>query len=87
MPVEVAEGMIPGAVHCSRSFLEFQLCPESPMYNPIFSEDARFIFICGTGMRALLAASTAKDFGLEVAAMTGGIGVWLEEKGPIALVE
>lgn len=82
--VEIANGMIPGAVHCSRGFLEFQLCPESPMHNPVFSSGREFIFVCASSPRSILAASLARSFGLNAKCMMGGMSAWYEARGPVS---
>ena len=81
---EVATGMIPGAVHCSRGFLEFQLCAESPVHNPVFAGDRDFIFVCASSTRAILATHLAKRFGLRAKCMMGGMNAWHEAGGPIS---
>ncbi len=81
---EVATGMIPGAVHCSRGFLEFQLCAESPVHNPVFSSGKDFIFVCASSTRAILATSLASRFGLKAKCMMGGMNAWHEAGGPLS---
>jgi len=81
---ETANGMIPGAVHCSRSFLEFQLCTDSPMHNPVFASGREFIFVCASSTRAILATSLARRFGLRAKCMMGGMNAWYAAGGPIS---
>ena len=73
------DGGIPGSVHVSRGFLEFQADPESPMYNPALRTDKRLVLYCGTGGRSALAAKTLKDMGYdEAASLAGGFTAWLK---------
>jgi rhodanese-related sulfurtransferase len=81
---EVATGMIPGAVHCPRGFLEFQLCAESPVHNPVFATGRDFIFVCATSTRSILATSLARRFGLKAKCMMGGMSAWHEAGGPVS---
>ncbi len=78
------EGSIPGAIHCPRGILEFQLDPNSPMHNPAFSSGKRVMFFCASGGRSALAGLTASQMGLErVAHMAGGFGAWQEAGGKV----
>ncbi len=77
-------GGIPGSVHVSRGFLEFQIDPESPMHNPAFASGKRFVLYCGSGGRSALAAKTAQDMGLaEVCHLGGGFGAWVNAGGDV----
>ncbi|MYZ49163.1 rhodanese-like domain-containing protein [Propylenella binzhouense] len=81
------EGRIPGAFHCPRGMLEFWIDPESPYHKPLFAEDRRFLFYCGSGWRSALAAKTAQDMGLaDVAHVGGGFSGWREAGGPTEAV-
>lgn len=72
-------GGIKNAHCCARGLLEFALDPESPYYREVFSRYETFIFYCDNGMRSLLAAQTAEQFGLErVFALEGGLEHWME---------
>ena len=78
------EGRIPGAIHCPRGILEFQVDPSSPMHNPVFSGDRRIMFFCAIGGRSALAGLTATQMGLErVAHMAGGFSAWREAGGAV----
>ena len=71
------EGRIPGAFHCPRGMLEFWIDPASPYYKPVFGEDKRFVFFCGSGWRSALATKAAQDMGLKpVASLAGGFTAW-----------
>ena len=76
------EGEIPGSIHVPRGLLEFRADPESPIHNPAFDPERRFILYCGTGARSALAAKTLLDMGFpEVATLAGGYAAWrLTEK-------
>ena len=78
------DGRIPGAFHCTRGMLEFWIDPASPYFKPIFSQDKKFVFFCGSGWRAALAAKTAQDMGLKpVASLAGGLVAWKAAGLPI----
>ena len=78
------DGSIPGAIHCPRGVLEFQLDPNSPMHNPVFSGSKRVMFFCASGGRSALAGLTAAQMGLErVAHMAGGFGAWRDGGGKV----
>ena len=78
------EGKIPGAYHCPRGMLEFWIDPESPYHKPVFAEDKKLLFYCGSGWRSALSAKTAQDMGLEnVAHLEGGFGAWRKAGGPV----
>ncbi len=77
-------GVVPGAVHAPRGFLEFVLDPESPMHDPALDPSKRLVFFCASGARSALAAKTAKDMGYaDVANMVGGFGAWAQFGGPV----
>ena len=78
------EGRIPGAFHCPRGMLEFWIDPASPYHKPIFAEDKRFVFFCGSAWRSALAAKVAQDMGLNpVAHIAGGFTAWKTADGPV----
>ena len=71
------DGRIPGAFHATRGMLEFWIDPASPYYKPVFGEDKRFVFFCGSGWRSALATKAAQDMGLKpVASLAGGFTAW-----------
>lgn len=74
------EGKIPGAFHCPRGMLEFWIDPESPYHKPIFAEEAKFVFYCGSGWRSALATDAAQNMGLEpVCHIAGGFSGWKKD--------
>ena len=78
------EGRIPGAFHCPRGMLEFWIDPASPYHKPIFAQDKRFVFFCGSGWRSALATKVAQDMGLApVAHIAGGFTAWKAADGPV----
>ena len=81
------EGKIPGAVHASRGLLEFKIDPASPMHDPAFAKDRKFIFYCGTGGRSSLATQVAMEMGLDKSvSLAGGFGAWKAAGAPIEKV-
>ena len=80
------DGRVPGAFHCPRGMLEFWIDPQSPYHKPVFADDKRFVFFCGSGWRSALATKAAQDMGLKpVAHIMGGITAWKSAGGPIEL--
>jgi rhodanese-related sulfurtransferase len=80
------EGRVPGAFHCPRGMLEFWIDPASPYHKPVFAEDKRFVFFCGSGWRSSLAAKVAQDMGLApVASLAGGLTAWKAAGGPLEM--
>ena len=85
---EVAEvqksGMIAGAVHAPRGFLEFLADPESPMFNAALGGEQRLVLYCGSGGRSTLAAKTMAELGRpNVCHMAGGWAAWTNVRGPM----
>ena len=82
---EVARGMIPGAVHAPRGFLEFVADPEGPMHRPELAGAKTLIVYCASGGRSALAGQTLKDMGIDdVVNLAGGMAAWTEAKGPVS---
>jgi rhodanese-related sulfurtransferase len=78
------QGKIPGAVHASRSHLEFYADPSAPSHKPELSSGKRLVVYCGSGARSALAAKTLKDMGIaNVANMLGGFSAWQQNGGEI----
>ncbi len=68
---EVARGIIPGATHISRGYLE------SRIDGTVADRSTRVVVYCASGSRSALAAKTLQDLGYEnVASMTGGYTLW-----------
>jgi len=81
---EVAQtGMLPGAVHAPRGFLEFLADPESPMHRKELA-GRKLVLYCASGGRSTLAAKTLRDMGLDVCHIAGGIAAWTAAGGAIA---
>jgi rhodanese-related sulfurtransferase len=80
-PDEYAEGHIPGAINCSRGFLEVKADPEHHKRDERLQDRTqKFICYCGGGCRSLLAAKTMKEMGFQDAvSMTGGWKGWQDE--------
>lgn len=84
LPELERDGKIPGAIHASRGLLEFQVDPESPNHNAVFSSGKQLILYCASGMRSALAAQRLQEMGLRrVAHVEGGIKAWKEANGPV----
>ncbi|VAX08505.1 hypothetical protein MNBD_ALPHA03-480 [hydrothermal vent metagenome] len=70
---------ISGSHHAGRGMLEFYFDPESGFHMEIFQSTKQFVFVCGSGARASLAAKTASDMGLtNIAYLDGGMKAWLD---------
>ncbi|MEA2183055.1 MAG: sulfur-carrier protein adenylyltransferase/sulfurtransferase [Solirubrobacteraceae bacterium] len=68
---EVARGLIPGAKHISRGYLE------SRIEGAIPDRSQHVVVYCASGQRSALAAKTLEDLGYEhVESMTGGFTLW-----------
>jgi len=68
---EVARGLIPGANHISRGYLE------SRVEGAIPDRSQRVVVYCASGQRSALAAKTLEELGYEhVQSMTGGFTLW-----------
>ncbi|MCB9652143.1 MAG: molybdopterin-synthase adenylyltransferase MoeB [Deltaproteobacteria bacterium] len=68
---EVATGLIPGARHVPRGFLELRI-------EDVTRDRARELIVyCAGGTRSVLAAKTLQDMGYaEVSSMSGGFSAW-----------
>lgn len=74
---ELSAGIIPGAVHVPRSWLEWHITPDEDTYNPVFDRAGPFVFYCGGGGRSLFAAARAAQMGLgDVRSLDGGFRGW-----------
>ena len=72
-PGEVAKGSLPGAVHVPRGLLEFQIDPQSPLYNSKLAGKKKLVLYCGSGGRSALAAKMLNDMGVSnVSHVAGG---------------
>jgi sulfur-carrier protein adenylyltransferase/sulfurtransferase len=68
---EVARGLIPGAKHISRGYLE------SRIEGSIPDRSQHVVVYCASGQRSALAAKTLQELGYEhVESMTGGFTLW-----------
>ena len=82
---EIAQtGMLPGALHAPRGFLEFIADSQTSMHAPEFASGKRLIVYCASGGRSVLAAKTLVDMGIpNVWNLAGGFAAWQEANGPI----
>jgi sulfur-carrier protein adenylyltransferase/sulfurtransferase len=70
---EVEQGIIPGAVHIPRGYLELRIEDRAP------DRDATIVAYCASGIRSALAAETLTAMGYtNVASLKGGFGAWKE---------
>jgi sulfur-carrier protein adenylyltransferase/sulfurtransferase len=75
---EVDAGMLPGARHVPRGFLELRIEEAVPDRN------ADVVLYCAGGTRSLLAARTLREMGYtRVRSLTGGFGAWKDAGLPI----
>ena len=73
---EVEQGIIPGAVHIPRGFLELRIEDAIP------EKDEPVIVYCAGGTRSVLAAKTLADLGYtNVSSLAGGFTAWKGEGG------
>src|SRR5690606_23233760 len=78
-----ASGKAAGAVHVSRSLLEFRADPESPSHDKKLDQGKAVIIYCASGGRAALAGKTLKDMGYERVYNLGGFKDWSESGAPV----
>jgi molybdopterin/thiamine biosynthesis adenylyltransferase/rhodanese-related sulfurtransferase len=74
---EVDQGMIDGAVHIPRGFLELRIEQAVP------DREAAVVIYCASGVRSLLAANALRDLGYtNVGSLAGGFDAWKREGAP-----
>jgi molybdopterin/thiamine biosynthesis adenylyltransferase/rhodanese-related sulfurtransferase len=74
---EVDQGVIDGALHIPRGYLELRIEQAAP------NKDAPLIVYCAGGTRSLLAAKSLQDLGyINVASMAGGFNAWKDAGAP-----
>ncbi len=79
------DGIIPGAFHTPRGFLEFWVDPESKYFKDVYGSGKKFVFFCKGGWRSALAAQQVQRMGLEpVCHFEGGFDAWKEAGYPVA---
>src|SRR5258708_9347706 len=77
---ETDQGMLPGAKHVPRGFLELRIEETVP------DRDADVVLYCAGGTRSLLAARTMRDMGYtHVRSMSGGYGAWKDAGLPLEM--
>ena len=76
-------GKIAGALHVSRSLIEFQADPESPAHNPEFRPERTIILYCASGARSALAGKTLLDLGFTDVRNLGSFSAWVKAGGRI----
>lgn len=80
-------GFIPNSFHAPRGMIEFWIDPDSPYFKSIFSKDKKFVFYCASGWRSALTVATLKDMGFEAAHLKSGFSGWLQNSGPVEMLE
>lgn len=81
---ELANGMIPGAIHASRGMLEFHADPLSPYHKAELRPDSRVILYCASGGRSALAVHALRTLGYQnVAHLDGGFKAWQAAGQPV----
>jgi molybdopterin/thiamine biosynthesis adenylyltransferase/rhodanese-related sulfurtransferase len=75
---EVARGLIPGATHVPRGYLESRIDGAVP------DRSQHVVLYCASGNRSALAAKTLEELGYEnVESMTGGYTLWKDRGYPV----
>ncbi len=75
---EVDQGMLPGAKHVPRGYLELRIEEAVPDHN------ADVVLYCASGTRSLLAGHTLHDMGYgRVRSLAGGYGAWKDAGLPV----
>ena len=75
-------GMIKGAVHANRGFLEFYADQreDNPFRKKELDPLKKVVVYCGAGGQGALATKTLQDMGFEdVSNLEGGVNSWLSE--------
>ncbi|MFP8957193.1 rhodanese-like domain-containing protein [Natrialbaceae archaeon A-CW3] len=86
--VELSEGMIPGAIHASRGYLEAHLDPDNTRYIRELDDATEIIFYCAGGARSALAAQRAQELGFDrVGHLAGGISAWKDTGEPLQVID
>ena len=77
-------GILPGALHAPRGFLEFIADSQTSMHAPELASGKRVVVYCASGGRSVLAAKTLVDMGIpNVLNLAGGFAAWKEGNGAI----
>lgn len=81
------EGVIPGAFHAPRAFLEFWADPDGDYHKPELSSGRHLVLYCAVGMRSALAAHALHRMGFDrVGHLRGGFRGWVAAGGPVGAV-
>ena len=76
-------GTIKGSLQIPRGFIEFAADESVPFHNKALSKNQEIILVCGAGGMAALTGKTMIEMGYKNVKNVGGIGDWIEAKGPI----
>ena len=79
------EGLIPAAIHVSRSVLEWRCDPDSETADLRLADlDRRLIVVCSDGYSSSLAAASLRDLGFRQAGdVIGGFRAWVKAGMPV----
>jgi rhodanese-related sulfurtransferase len=78
------QGLIAGAHHAPRGWLEFWADPDSDLHRPEFDPDRPTILYCTSGHRSALAADVLCQLGYrDVAHLEGGLDSWKQAGLPV----
>lgn len=81
---ELADGVIPGALHAARGMLEFHADAGTRYHIKQLQPQSRVILYCAAGSRSALGAKSLKELGYgNVAHLDGGIAAWQQEGRPL----
>jgi rhodanese-related sulfurtransferase len=72
------DGVVPGALHITRTVVEWRLDPAGSMRTPYAPPDARIVLMCDHGFSSLLSAATLRDLGVDAGDVRGGFVAWKE---------
>ncbi|MGH7610605.1 MAG: molybdopterin-synthase adenylyltransferase MoeB [Candidatus Dormibacteria bacterium] len=79
-PEEVSQGLIPGAQHIPRGYLELRVEAQLP------DRDRPVTVYCASGVRSLLAGSTLRAMGYRrVESLRGGFNAWKDQGLPVSV--
>jgi len=83
------EGIIPGAFHAPRGFLEFWFDATSDTGKPQLTRPGvHYVLFCAAGLRSALAARALQEMGIaQVGHVKGGFSAWKAEGAPCAMAE
>ncbi len=82
--MELAGGVIPGAIHAPRGMLEFHADPACPLHIDGLDPQRRTILYCALGGRSALGVMALRALGyVNVAHLDGGFKAWEAAGKPV----